>query len=126
MVIGFGTVGYTNTAATAAPIENNLQLAQVGVRSGITPPTPLNLRPRSHTPLPQSNYSHYPSRYDRRYGNYRRHDPHYGDRHYYRHSHRHTHHNRHRNRGKVIIISPGNHSGFSNYSNNGYIRVIGK
>ncbi len=127
LAIGFVTIGFTNISATAAPIKADLQLAQVGVRSRITPPTPLNLRPRTHIPLPESNYSSYPSRgYSRHntyYDNSHRHDHHYGDgdRTHYGHNKR----NRHRNGGTVIIISPGNHSG-SNYSNNGYIRVIGQ
>ena len=129
LAIGFSAVGYLGNPAIAIPIEDNFTLAQVGVRSRITPPVPLNLRPRSHTPLPNSNYSSYPSHgYHRgniRYRKHHRYDHCYDDCNY--NYSKHTRRDRHRTGGTVIIISPGNHSGYSNYSNNGdYIRVIGK
>ena len=118
LAIGLGAIICIDTPATATPVKHHLQLAQVGVRSRVTPPTPLNLRPRVHTPLPQSNYSHYPRysypKYNTGYGNYCSGDCH----------HHHTHHNRHRRQGKVIIISPGNYNSVSNYSNSKFIRVI--
>ena len=112
-------MGITATPATASPIENEIILSQVGVRRGITPPIPLNLRPRIHIPSPPSNYRHNYSRY-----NYHRHHSDYGN---YRHPyHRRTHRKRRSHPGTVIIISPGNYSNYSNYGNNGYIRVIRK
>ena len=131
IAIGLGAIGCLDVSATAKPIENDLnnsfQLAQVGVRSRITPPTPLNLRPRVHTPLPSSNYSRYPSRsyhrYNTGYDSYRRHDHHHDDYHYRHHKNR--RYRRHSNHRKVIIISPGSHGGISNYGNDGFIRIIG-
>ena len=58
-----------STAAIANPHNSTeLYLAQVGVRSRINSPTPINLRPRHHIPLPSSNRS---SRYNRRYNQHR-------------------------------------------------------
>ena len=123
--IGLGAIAYTELPTTAYPIKNRLQLGG-DVRSRVTPPTPLNLRPRVHTPLPQSNYSRYPRHsYPRSKnpynGNYPQSHHHYED---YHHHHEHTHHNRSRRRGKVIIINPGNYSGTSNSTNGNLIRVI--
>ena len=128
--IGLGAIAYTELPTTAYPIKDSLQLRGEGVRSRVTPPTPLNLRPRVHIPLPQSNYSRYPShsypRYNNSYnGNYRRSHHHYEDCH---HHHEHTHQNRHRSshrrRGKVIIINPGDRSGIGNPINGNFIRLI--
>ena len=123
LAIGIGAITCINTPATATPIQNNFKLAQVGVRSRISSPTPLNLRPRVHIPLPRSNYSRYNyPKYNSGYDNHR-----FGDRYYQndRHHHHHEHtHDRHHRRGKVIIISPSNHNGISNYSSDRLIRVI--
>ena len=110
----------SSAKAIPAPNQSSFRLAQVGVGSRINRPTPLNLRPRTHIPLPTVR--------DRGYGSYYRH-PKYRDRHYdeyrYGHDHYHTHRRRHRRRkGPVIIIDPANYSGYSNH--NGYIRIIGK
>ncbi|HEY9772090.1 MAG TPA: hypothetical protein V6C71_26900 [Coleofasciculaceae cyanobacterium] len=108
-----------SSAAQATPelIQGSFELAQVGVRSQIDGPTPLNLRPRTHIPLPES-------RYDRRgyYGDreYRDHEYKYGHDHY----HPHPRGDRHR-RGTVIIINPSNYSESYRNSDN-YIRVIRK
>ena len=121
LAIGLGAITSIDASAMATPIKDNFQLAQVGVQSRINSPTPLNLRPRTHIPLPQSNYSHYP-RYNSGYGNYDRRHSHQGNRHHTHH--RHTHHHRHRNRSTVIIIRPGGHSSMGNYGNGNFIRSI--
>ncbi|MCC0178252.1 hypothetical protein I4641_14825 [Waterburya agarophytonicola K14] len=92
LAVGLVSLGCLDTFATAAPIPENFEIAQVGIRSRVQSPVPLNLKPRFHTPLPRSNYS-----------NYRHHD--YG-RDNYHHPH-HSRNSRNRDRGKVIIISPG-------------------
>ena len=122
LAIGIGAITCMDTPATATPIQNSLKLAQVGVRSRITPPTPLNLRPRVHIPLPQSNYSRYNyPKYNSGYNHHHRSDRYYRNGHHHHHEHTHDHHHR---RGKVIIISPSNHNGISNYSSDRLIRVI--
>ena len=104
--------------AIPAPNQSSFRLAQVGVGSRINRPTPLNLRPRTHIPLPTVNgrsggYYRYPDRDRHRNGSG------------YGHDHYHTHPRRHRHpKGTVIIINPANYSGYSNH--NGYIRVIRK
>lgn len=122
VAIALGTLGTIESPVIAFPeqTEDGFKLAQVGVRSRINAPTPLNLRPRTHIPLPRSNshryrYPKYRDDYGRnryRYGHGRYHDRHYGHR-------RDRHH-----RGTVIIINPSNYNSHSNYD--GYIRVIGK
>ena len=77
-------LGITELPVTAMPKINNL--AQVGVRSRVVSPTPLNLQPKFHIPLPQSNY-HRRSRRDRDYHHR------YGKR-------------RSRSRRAIIIINP--------------------
>lgn len=126
LAIGLGAIAYIELPTTAYPIEDRLQLGGEGVRSRVTPPTPLNLRPRVRIPLPQSNYSRYPRhsypRSNNSYnGNYPRSHRHHED---YYHHHEHTHRSRSRRRGKVIIISPGNYNGASNSTNGNLIRVI--
>jgi len=123
LAVAIVTIGAINNPATAAPTKDSLKLAQVGIRSRINTPIPLNLRPRSHTPLPSSNYDHSRRdyrRYDRDYG-YHHHT--YGDR-YERHRYN-TRYKRRSNRGKVIILNaPGNLRGYGD--RNSYIRVIRK
>ena len=80
----FAIISAVNTIpseAIANPYNSTeLYLAQVGVRSRINSPTPINLRPRHHIPLPSSSRS---SRYNRRYNRYRdRHYSNYGDEYY--------------------------------------------
>lgn len=83
-------------------------LAQVGIRSRIESPTPLNIKPRTHIPSPADRYN------DRRY-NYPRYNRSYGH-HHYRRTHK-----RKRNGGTVIIINPSRRS----YSDrNTQIRII--
>ena len=112
--------------AAPKPTEAGLKLAQVGVHSRVQAPTPLNLRPRTHIPLPTSSRSRDYHGYSR-YGGYRRGGYRHGD-HYHCNDHHHDHHRgKHRNRGPVIIINPGTSSSYSNYSHQGgYIRVIRK
>ena len=121
LAISLGMFSVAQLPARAIPTssQTNSQLAQVGVRSRINRPTPLNLRPRTHIPLPRVNG---------RYGSYNRY-PRYRDRYYdgyrYGHDHHHTHRRRSRHRrGTVIIINPSNYTEYSNYD--GYIRIIGK
>ena len=126
IAIGIGVISIVDTPVTAAPTSSTIKVAQVGIRSRINPPTPLNLRPRTHTPLPHNNYDH-PDRsyrrYHRDYGNYhdRHHHHHngYSDR-YERHN---TYRKRRSNRSKVIIIRPGN---LRDYGSRNYIRVLGR
>ena len=114
LAVALGTVGITDTNAIAVPTQNSIKLAQVGVRSRISPPTPLNLRPRTHTPLPNSNY--YPPQ--RTYGGHYHHHHHH-----HHHHHRYNTHKRRSNRGTVIIINPpGNFSSYG--SSKSYIRTI--
>lgn len=100
--------------------QNGLHLAQVGVRSRIVPPTPLNLTPRYHIPLPQSNYRYRSRGYrrDRHYG-YDRYDD-------YHHHHRHSRYSRRRSKNKspVIIINPATEQHRS--TTGSYIRIIKK
>lgn len=75
----FAIVSAVNTISTEAIAnphkDSGLYLAQVGVRSRINAPTPLNLRPRNHIPLPRSNRR---SRYNR-YHDYRYRDRRYSE-----------------------------------------------
>jgi hypothetical protein len=117
LAIFLGMFGALESPAWAIPVknQNSFELAQVGVRSRLDGPTPLNLRPRTDIPLPRSSYYGYP-----RSRNYHRDEYKYG------HEHYHTHHRRrdsHR-RGPVIIINPNNYFEYSNYDS--YIRVIRK
>ena len=117
-----GAFGIGSSAEAFPTARNSFKLAQVGVRSRINPPTPLNLRPQTHIPLPTNSRSsdrHYNSGYGGYHGGYPRHDE-YGHGH---HHHRDRHRGKRRNRGPVIIINPAN-SSYSNYSNKGsYIRI---
>lgn len=130
IALAVGTLGSIGSPAEAFPeVENqDFQLAQVGVRSRINSPTPINLRPRTHTPLPTNSsskdyYRHSGSNYRYRgsHGRYNRH-------HEYGHHHgHHGHHRSRRRRGTVIIINPSHSSSYSKYSNqNGHIRIIRK
>ena len=136
IAISLSTFGIRSSPVQAAPkpIKDSFKLAQVGVRSRINPPTPLNLRPRTHIPLPTHSrsqdyygYPGYRDSYRGSHGGSYRNDR-YGSGHDHHHHHHHHHHrgNR-RNRGPVIIINPATSSSYSNYSNqSGYIRVIRK
>lgn len=115
----FAIVSAVNTISTEAIAnpynDSELYLAQVGVRSRINAPIPLNLRPRNHIPLPRSSrrsrYNrHNDHRYrDRRYSEYN-HD-YYRDRRNSRRSHR-------RHRSDYDFNIPGNrHSNYDEYRN---------
>ena len=97
--------------------SHNSYIAQVGVRSRVIPPTPLNITPRpgTHIPLPASNYHN--RSYDRYHHHYRGHS-HYGD--FERHHYRHRRHSR--KRGTVIIINPSRYN--TPHTGSNYIRVI--
>ena len=121
IVIFLGILGITESPAMAFPdrAEDSFKLAQVGVGSRINPPTPLNLRPRTHIPLPPSRYNHYGYP---KYRNFYR-SPHhrYGDN---RYRDRHHSHRRDPTGGTVIIINPSYNNSYSNYDS--YIRIIKK
>lgn len=130
LVVGSGAIAFPAQATPDWETES-FKLAQV--RSRVNPPTPLNLRPRTHTPLPTTRgsrgYYHrsgYGSRSRRLYGGYNRHDSDYG----YRHDrdYRRDRHQRDKG-GTVIIINPANsrssnHRGYNRQGS--YIRIIGK
>lgn len=121
IALAFGVLAIAESPAWSVPTaDDSLQIAQVGVRSRINSPTPLNLRPRTHIPSPSDNRSSDYYRHSRSKGRYYRHDDYGYDRHHHRDRHR-----RRRNRGLVIIINPAT-SGYSNYSRDSYIRIIGK
>lgn len=119
-IISLGIAGAVElpTEAGVWQTQSSLKLAQVSDRSQIAPPTPLNLRPRTHIPLPTNSRSRDYYGYPRYRGSYR-HDK------YRSHHHHHRHHTYDRDRrrgGKVIIINPA-----ESYSNsNHYIRIIKK
>lgn len=122
LAISLGIFSVTESPARAIPTKSqNFKLAQVGVGSRINRPTPLNLRPRTHIPLPTVR----DSRSDRYYRSRENRHRHY-DGYEYGHDHYHTHRRRkpRRQGGPVIIINPSNYSEYSNYD--GYIRVIRK
>ena len=121
VIIGLGTVVIARMPATALPIESEIKLSQVGVRSRITTPTPLNLRPRIHIPSPSGNHSRYQNHhYTDRYEGC----SYYGD---CRHPRsRRTHRKKGRNNTTIIIINSDNHRTYRNHHDNGYIRVIRK
>lgn len=119
IAIFLGILGITESPAIAFSdrAKDSFELAQVGVGSRINPPTPLNLRPRTHIPLPPSRYNHY--EYPGYRNDYQRDRYGYG---HYRYRDRHHSHRRDR-RGTVIIINPS-YDSYSNYDS--YIRVIKK
>lgn len=118
IALAAGTIGAIASPALAElePKAESFQLVQILRR--VNSPTPLNLRPRTHIPLPtrsRSSYHRY-SDYDSRYrGAYGRHDRH--DR--YGYSHRDKDYRRDRRRrgsgGTVIIINPSNSSRHGSY-----------
>lgn len=119
IAIFLGILGITESPAIAFPdrAEDSYELAQVGVGSRINAPTPLNLRPRTHIPLPPSRYNHY------EYPQYR--DVYRSPRYRYdrdRYRDRHYTHRRDRTGVTVIIINPSYNNSYSNYDS--YIRII--
>lgn len=115
-VIGIGVIGLCppSEAISVTPVLENsaaeensssLKLAQVGIRSRINAPTPLNITPPpgTHIPLPSNSYYHR----NRSYHNYQR-NPRQG--YYYRRSRNHGRHNPyyedHHYRGTVRKRSP--------------------
>lgn len=124
VAISLATLGIIDAPADASPdqVQDNLQIAQVGVRSRINSPTPLNLRSRTHIPLPSRRYNRR-SDYDGHHRQYR------GSSRRRRYDHDHyDHHRRNRSRrGSVIIINPSNSNNNSRHNNHdGYIRIIRK
>lgn len=120
LAISWGILDAIEVPASAAP-RTQSKIAQVGVRSQISPPTPLNLRPQTHIPLPTNSrsrdYYGYPrSRGYYGHGKY----GHYRDRHYPPRPPR---------GGTVIIINPSHHSEYRNYNYSEYggrVRIIRK
>ena len=135
LAISLGAIALIKSPVSATPQKTTSQadfkLAQVGIRSRINSPTPLNISPPpgTHIPLPESNY-HRSSRRDypqqRRYSRYGRYDRYYNNDRHHHHDHYHSRHRRRHDRKNrsVIIIHPSRHSSYSNNSN--YIRVIRK
>jgi hypothetical protein len=114
--ISLGTSTILGLTAIVNPDMATAQYYPDGVRSRVIPPTPLNITPRTHIPLPQSNRSRYRDydRYDRydRYGYDRYEDC---DRDYYRRS-------RYRqNDRRTIFIYP---SGDRYPTRGGYIQIV--
>jgi hypothetical protein len=117
VAIALAAMGLSISSAQAIPTPNSFQLAQVGVRSQINAPTPLNITPPpgTHIPLPESN-DDYGSYYEEQPGfiyyrdsrDYRRHESHYDD---YDYDHEyHTHRHRRNKGGSIIIINlPSNY-----------------
>lgn len=118
-----GIVSIPKSPAEAAPkVAQDLKLAQVGITSQINAPIPLNLRPRTHIPLPtnsrSSDYERY-SRYNSGSWNY---DP---NGYYHDHEHYHNYNRGNHRGGTVIIINPPSNSRYKSYNNrDGYIRII--
>jgi hypothetical protein len=114
--ISIGTSTILGLTAIVNPDVATAQYYPNGVRSRVIPPTPLNISPRTHIPLPQSNRSRYRDydRYDR-YG-YDRYDRSEDcDRDDYRRS-RYKRDNR-----RNILIYP---SGDRYPTRGGYIRIV--
>jgi len=135
--ISLGAFGMIESPVDASPnqLQDSFKLAQVGIRSRTNAPTPLNLTPRTHIPLPTSRHNRHRQSSDyyenrghrgfhrghRQYRGSRRHDR-YDHHHHDHHPHQRRNHSR---RDSVIIINPSNSN--SNHSNyDGYIRVIRK
>ncbi|MBE9045409.1 hypothetical protein IQ255_13545 [Pleurocapsales cyanobacterium LEGE 10410] len=118
LAVAMSIIGVAEPAMTTpAQSQDSFQLAQVGVRSRVVGPTPLNIRPRTHIPLPASNYHRsgyyrYPGR--RNYIKYK---------HYNRYGRDRYHSHRRRNRGgvNVIINVPARRS---YYRSGSYFRII--
>jgi hypothetical protein len=114
-----GTGSIVETPAQAVPeVTKDFKLAQVGVTSQINAPIPLNLKPRTHIPLPTNSDSSDGERYSR-YDEY-------GDDH--EHEDHHDHHRGNDSSNTIIIINPANHSNYESYESysdqGGYIRII--
>ncbi|MGB5633899.1 MAG: hypothetical protein WBM86_14125 [Waterburya sp.] len=123
------TLGIIESPAVANPnqVQDNFKLSQVGIRSRIKAPTPLNLRPQTHFPLPASRYNQRQDYYRNPgyRGSPRGHRQYKGSNRYGRYDH--DHYQSRRTRSSVIIINPAN-SSYSNSSSHSssYIRVIRK
>lgn len=118
VAISLGAMGIVEPAIATPDQNQDFKLAQVGVRSRINGPTPLNISPPSgtHIPLPSSNYhrrSYYGYPRQRDYVKYRSYDR-------YGHDHYHTH--RRRDRDVNIIINLPTHRSYNRYER--YIRVV--
>lgn len=112
----FGIIESPAVQATPELIQGSFELAQVGVQSQINGPTPLNLRPRTHIPLPESRYDR---RDDYGYREYRDRESKYGHDYYHPHRRGDLH-----GRDTVIIIRPSNNIESYRNSYDSYIRVI--
>lgn len=109
----------TGAIASGLPARANdavagWQLAQVS--SYGNSPTPLNLRPRVHIPLPSSRSSDYYPRYRRSQDHYDHYDDHHDHHRYDDYGYRRSR----RDRDRVIIVKPGQLRDY------GSIRVIRK
>ena len=75
LALGLGTVGTVESRAIASPDldRESWEIAQVGVYSRVKGPTPLNLTPRTHIPLPTTSRSrrYRSNRHRVYYGTYR-------------------------------------------------------
>jgi hypothetical protein len=67
LTITLGTIGILSIGAIAnsdvVVAQNYPYPESGGIRSRIVPPTPLNISPRTHIPLPRSNRSYYRDAY---------------------------------------------------------------
>ncbi len=139
MAIALGAMGIVESSAVANPhnFQGSFEIAQVGVRSQIDAPTPLNITPPpgTHIPLPQSNYNNRDYYRDRggssrdyiRYEDYRSdrtRESDYRGRDYNYHHDYDSYERNHNRGGTTIIINPATESSYSSDSN--YIRVIRK
>ncbi len=137
MAIALGAMSIAESPAVANPYnQDSFEIAQVGVRSQINAPTPLNITPPpgTHIPLPESNYNNQDYYRDSRgssqdyipYGGYRSDYRRENDyrRNYGYHRDRDTYERNRSRGGTVIIINPATESSYSN--SNSYIRVIRK
>jgi hypothetical protein len=108
-VIPLAFMGMIESSAQAIPTQKTFQLAQVGVRSEINAPASLNITPppRTHIPLPESNYDEQDlledSIYYRDSDYYQRYESNDDD-YYYHHEH-HTHRHKEKKGGSIIIIN---------------------
>ena len=125
--LGIGSSSVQASPEAEFEKTESFQIAQIHVRSRINSPTPLNMRPRTHIPLPTTSRSsdYYHRGYYPQYRGYNRYDR-YG----YGHHHDYGHHRgRNGRRGTVIIINPGSSNTYSNYNYTdigGHIHIIRK
>lgn len=109
-ILSLGAIFYSDVAAA----QNYPYPESGGVRSRVIPPTPLNISPRTHIPLPRSNRSYYRDAY-RDYDRYERSENCEGDRYRHRRSRSRSYNQR------TIRSEPNFHR---NPSTVNYIRII--